>query len=273
MNVPLLVIDEDFMVEMTAISPEFNKTKVAFDKLVHDRNQRQFIIFLALLNKRINSIMSTLEKLEDIEEKNLKKLTGRDASIELDLRLKELNSEYTKSLNEFRSIGQDLLSSEYYQNVLKYSFVSETSKYLSAKIYNKFNTKIPQRMTQMSDGYDVYLPQDVVLHKHSTVIVNTGLIIEPPEGYHIELQIRSSFAKHGVFMPVGVGIIDSDYCGPEDYIQMALLYCGMEESYQLFAGERVAQIRFISNTPRVEFLEVKQTELNKPTRGGFGITN
>lgn len=272
-KLPLLVIDEDFMVEISSLSPDVNSTKVAFDKLIHDRNQRQFVIFLALLNKRINSIISTLDRLEDLEEKNLRKLSGRDASIELDLRIKELNSEYSKSLNEFKSIGQDLLSSDYYKNILKYSFVDETEKYLTAKIFNKYKAKMPERMTPNSDGYDVALPQDVILPKNVVVLIDTGLVIEPPKGYHIELQIRSSIAKRGIITPVGVGIIDSDYCGSEDSIKIPFLNLSNEDMLELQSGERVAQIRFIKNTPKVEFIEVTQDALPKQSRGGFGSTN
>ena len=265
---PLVVIDEDFLSELSALSPEYSKIKNLFEKVVHDKNQRQYIIFLALLNKRINSIISSLEQIEAQEELNKSKYKD-----DLPDRLIELNSEFTRSLNEFKSIGKDLLNSDYYKDLLKFYFKEENEKYHSARIYNKYDLPLPQRMTAFSDGYDIVLPMDVVLMKNTPVVVDTGFIIEPPQGYHIEIQIRSSLAKKGISMPTGVGIIDSDYCGKEDFIKFIFLYCGSNDSISLGKGERVAQLRFLKNTPNVEFLPIKVNELKNTTRGGLGSTN
>ncbi len=263
----LLVIDEDFLSELTALSPDYNKIKNLFEKVVHDKTQRQYIIYLALLNRRTNSIMSALDRIEEQEQK----LIRRD-SPDLPAKLKELNNNFTQALQEFNLLGKDLTSMDYYKDVLQYYIQDESKKYLSAKIYNKYEVSTPERMTAFSDGYDIALPTDISLYPNKTTIVDTGLIIEPPPGYHVEIQIRSSLSKLGIVMPTGVSIIDSDYCGKEDFIQLIFTYVGDKELVSLGKGQRVAQLRFIKNTPQVEFLQTPIAEFKNPTRGGLGST-
>lgn len=274
MSEPLLIIDDNFLTELTALSPEYNRIKLLFESIVQDRVQRQYVIFLALLNKRINTILGNLKQLEDSEnsfiKKRLRSVTDQEVFSE---RVSELNKEFTKAFDELKSIGKDLLNSEYYKESLKSYLENSDSKYLAAKIYNKYNLPLPTRMTAFSDGYDICLPSDIILFKDTPLIVDTGFIIEPPDGYHIEIQIRSSLAKIGVIMPTGVSIIDSDYCGKDDFIKLLLIYVGNEKSIHLNSQDRVAQLRFIKNTPDVQFVQISDSEIKSKTRGGLGSTN
>jgi len=272
-NGTLLTIDEDFILSLTSRSPEYNKIKTLFENVVHDKAQRHYVIFLALLNQRINSILSHLTQIEEVESTSVRKILNKKDDVDsLVENIGSLNSEFKKALDELKSIGKDLLESSYYKDTLKTYLKDTDSKYLSARIYNKYGTPMPKRMTPFSDGYDVFLPTEVILLPNTPVIVDTGLIIEPPSGFHIEIQVRSSLAKAGVTMPTGVGIIDSDYCGKEDFIKFIFLYLGNRESVVLQAGMRVAQLRFIKNTPSVEFIPISLSEIDKPIRGGLGST-
>ena len=52
-------------------------------------------------------------------------------------------------------------------------------------------------------------------------LVPTGLVVHVPEGYFFGIFARSSTPlKRGLMVANGVGIVDSDYCGPGDEIKV-----------------------------------------------------
>ena len=69
-------------------------------------------------------------------------------------------------------------------------------------------------------------------------------------------------------MANGIGIIDSDYAGPEDEIHLILQNI-TNKPVQLKKGDRVAQGMFLPIT-RATFEEVE--EMPHKNRGGFGST-
>jgi dUTP pyrophosphatase len=65
-----------------------------------------------------------------------------------------------------------------------------------------------------------------------------------------------------------VGIIDQDYCGPNDEIKLSLYNFG-DAPVTLARGERIGQALFVK-IERGEWNEV--TTIDGPSRGGFGST-
>ena len=65
-----------------------------------------------------------------------------------------------------------------------------------------------------------------------------------------------------------VGVIDADYCGPEDEVKIQLLNF-TDAPVTVSRGDRLAQ-GIVLPCPRVEWEEV--TDVSQPTRGGFGST-
>jgi dUTP pyrophosphatase len=99
--------------------------------------------------------------------------------------------------------------------------------------------------------------------------VRTGLIIEVPTGFFLGIFARSSTPlKRGLLVANGVGIVDSDYCGPTDEVMVQLLNIG-EGVVHVRKGDRLAQ-GIVLPTPRVTWEEVE--ELGVVERGGFGST-
>ena len=78
---------------------------------------------------------------------------------------------------------------------------------------NKFNNKIktPKRKHYNDTGADVYLPMDVTIKAHDTIVIPVGFGIELPDGYNAHFQTRTSVAKQGVF--VQQCAIDAGYRG------------------------------------------------------------
>jgi dUTP pyrophosphatase len=72
----------------------------------------------------------------------------------------------------------------------------------------------------------------------------------------------------GLICPHGFGVIDQDYCGPEDEIQIQAFNVG-DEAVTVFRGDRIAQA-FLLPVSSIDWEEVSQT--GAQSRGGFGST-
>ena len=84
------------------------------------------------------------------------------------------------------------------------------------------------------------------------------------------LATRSSLPlKKGLSFPHGIGIIDQDYCGPEDEVKIQVLNL-TDKPVQIAKGDRIAQAVFVKmETALFEEMEDVKTAQN---RGGFGST-
>ena len=79
---------------------------------------------------------------------------------------------------------------------------------------------IPKKATESAAGYDLCAwlkdsyDEQTLIAPHSTLIVPTGLNVNIPNGYEIQIRPRSGLAaKFGVTVLNTPGTIDSDYCG------------------------------------------------------------
>ena len=74
------------------------------------------------------------------------------------------------------------------------------------------NALIPTRETPGSVGLDLATTGDYTEGK-DVVYWKTGLAVQPPKGYYLEIHPRSSLHKKGWMLVNSTGIIDSDYRG------------------------------------------------------------
>ena len=129
---------------------------------------------------------------------------------------------------------------------------------------------LPQYETEGSAGMDIraYLEEDMVIEPGKRALVPTGLFIEIPAGYEIQIRARSGLAvKFGIGLVNGIGTIDSDYRGE---IKVPLINWG-EEPFRISSGDRIAQMVVC----RYEKAELEQAESLSDTErgaGGFGHT-
>ncbi len=139
---------------------------------------------------------------------------------------------------------------------------------------------LPERKTPHSVGLDVYVSETIKLYPGQVVLAPTGLIIESPPGYYFRIHIRSGFSvKHGISLANGVGIVDEDYCGPQDELKIALIKYynpkdpDKDKPFIIEKGIRIAQIIFEKNSlPEIEWDEQEKPDFTTKTRGGFGST-
>lgn len=128
---------------------------------------------------------------------------------------------------------------------------------------------LPIYATSGSAAFDLAASEDIIVPSHEIRLIPTGLIICAPPGYMLMIAARSSLPlKRGLTLPNGIGIIDQDYCGPEDEIKIQV-YNFTDKSVEIKKGDRIAQTLFL----KIERAEWEETyELENQTRGGFGST-
>jgi dUTP pyrophosphatase len=152
---------------------------------------------------------------------------------------------------------------------------------MKIRIYRKDKSiPLPERRTLRSAGLDVYSSEKVALLPGKVTMVPTGLVIESPEGYYFKIFIRSGFAmKNSISLANDVGIVDEDYCGPNDEVKIGLIrHYNPEDPDKnkpliVEKGTRIAQIIFEKNMlPDVEWVEQYQADFAGRSRGGFGST-
>ncbi len=129
---------------------------------------------------------------------------------------------------------------------------------------------LPVYETGGSVGFDLLARETITVEPDSIELIPANVIVEVPKGYGLILASRSSTPKkHGLTKPHGIGIIDQDYCGPEDELKIQV-FNFKKESVTIEKGTKIAQGLFV-RVDRLEFEEVD--EIKKESRGGFGSTD
>lgn len=134
---------------------------------------------------------------------------------------------------------------------------------------------LPSYETAGAAGADIRanLPQDIrktglQLAPMERKVIPTGIKVEIPQGYEIQVRPRSGLAlKHGISLPNTPGTIDSDYRGP---LGVLLVNFGAE-SYVIEHGERIAQL-IVAPVLQAGFELVTHLSNSARGDGGFGST-
>ena len=118
-------------------------------------------------------------------------------------------------------------------------------------------------------GFDFVAREGMTIEAKSLGLIPVNVIVEVPVGYMLVVASRSSAPKKkGLLTPHGIGIIDHDYCGPQDEIKIQV-YNFRDEPVEIARGEKIAQGVFV-RIDKFEFEEVQ--EMTRESRGGFGST-
>jgi dUTP pyrophosphatase len=98
--------------------------------------------------------------------------------------------------------------------------------------------------------------------------VPTGLAVEIPLGYELQVRARSGLAlKKGLALVNGIGTVDSDYRGEIKVIAIVL----GKEPLTIKTGDRIAQA-LVSPVLVVHHIEVSELGETERGAGGFGST-
>jgi len=131
------------------------------------------------------------------------------------------------------------------------------------------NLPLPVYETSGSVGFDIISREDITIPAGALGFIPGNIIVEVPRNYMLIVASRSSTPKKkGLLTPHGIGIIDHDYCGPEDEIRIQVYnFTGREVIVR--RGDKVAHGVFV-HIDKFDWEEVERM-LNQ-NRGGFGST-
>ncbi|MBH83418.1 MAG: dUTP diphosphatase [Flavobacteriales bacterium] len=141
---------------------------------------------------------------------------------------------------------------------------------MQVKVINKSKHSLPQYETIASAGMDVRanIDQSITLAPLGRSLVKTGLFMEIPIGYEIQVRPRSGLAfKKGITVLNSPGTIDADYRGEIGVLLVNL----SSESFIIEDGERIAQLVLASHEQAI-WHEVETLEDSDRGQGGFGST-
>jgi dUTP pyrophosphatase len=121
--------------------------------------------------------------------------------------------------------------------------------------------------------FDLQSCEEVEIESMKTALVHTGLHLQIPKGYEVQIRSRSGLAlKYNVFCLNSPGTIDSDYTGE---IGVVLTNLG-ENRFTVRKGDRIAQARYakliIDPEGRIEFIKIDDLEKTERGNNGFGST-
>lgn len=141
---------------------------------------------------------------------------------------------------------------------------------VTIKIINTSENQIPQYATEGSSGLDLRanLSTPVTLNPMERKMIPTGIFLEIPLGYEVQVRPRSGLAfKNGITCLNSPGTVDSDYRGE---IKIILINLSTEE-HIINSGDRIAQMVLCKIEKAFLQPEIK-LESTVRGEGGFGHT-
>ncbi|MFD2786990.1 dUTP diphosphatase [Hymenobacter rubripertinctus] len=137
-------------------------------------------------------------------------------------------------------------------------------------VINRSRHALPEYQTAHAAGLDVRANLDapVTLGPLQRALIPTGLFLEIPVGYEMQVRPRSGLAyKHGIGLVNSPGTIDADYRGE---LQVLLVNLS-DQAFVVQDGERIAQLV----VARHEVIAWQPAEALSETQrgtGGYGST-
>ena len=108
----------------------------------------------------------------------------------------------------------------------------------------------------------------VTIEPGQRALIPTGLIVEVPEGFEMQVRPRSGLAlKSGITVANAPGTVDSDYRGE---LGIILINHG-DAPFHVSQGDRVAQL-VLAPVVQVEWHELDSASTTLRGKGGFGST-
>ena len=134
----------------------------------------------------------------------------------------------------------------------------------------KNGASLPEYQTEGAAGADLRacLTEPVTLAPMERRLIPTGLFVELPKNYELQVRPRSGLAlKYGITVLNAPGTVDSDYRGE---LSVLLINLG-SEPFTVRHGDRIAQA-VIASAVQVDF--IRADRLSETGRGadGYGST-
>ena len=141
---------------------------------------------------------------------------------------------------------------------------------MEVAVINTSQNNLPVYETLSSAGMDVRaaLNETVTLQPLERKLIPTGLFLEIPHGYEVQVRPRSGLAyKNGVTVLNAPGTIDADYRGEVGVLLVNL----SNEPFTIASGDRIAQL-VVAKVEQIEWKPTSQLSETERGEGGFGST-
>jgi dUTP pyrophosphatase len=137
-------------------------------------------------------------------------------------------------------------------------------------VINRSKHDLPQYETSHSAGMDIRANIDspVVLAPMQRALIKTGLFVELPKGFEMQVRPRSGLAyKKGITVLNSPGTIDADYRG-----EVGVLLVNLSDTeFVVHDGERIAQV-VIAQYQQADWKVQEILTETERGQGGFGST-
>lgn len=138
------------------------------------------------------------------------------------------------------------------------------------KIINTSSNPLPHYATEGAAGMDVraFLSKPITLQSLERTAVPTGLFLEIPYGFEVQVRPRSGLAlKGGITCLNSPGTIDSDYRG-----ELKVILINLSAGPQTIQpGDRIAQL-VLQKIERIAWQPVETLTETARNESGFGST-
>lgn len=141
---------------------------------------------------------------------------------------------------------------------------------MEVAVINTSQNNLPAYETLSSAGMDVRaaLNEAVTLQPLERKLIATGLFLEIPHGYEVQVRPRSGLAyKNGVTVLNAPGTIDADYRGEVGVLLVNL----SNEPFTIASGDRIAQL-VVAKVEQIDWKPTSQLSETQRGEGGFGST-
>jgi dUTP pyrophosphatase len=138
------------------------------------------------------------------------------------------------------------------------------------KKLENFKGALPEYETAYAAGMDIRarVEQSTVLNPGERALIPTGLSVEIPRGFEIQVRPRSGLAiKKGIGLVNSPGTIDADYRGE---IKVIVINHG-QQPFTIEDQDRIAQL-VVCPVIQAEIVEAVELEETERGEGGFGST-
>lgn len=140
----------------------------------------------------------------------------------------------------------------------------------AVRIVNNSGNPLPEYATAGSSGMDIraFLPEPLSLAPMQRALVPTGISVQLPVGFELQVRPRSGLAiKQGITCLNTPGTIDADYRGEVKVILINL----SEETQTIQNGDRIAQL-VLQKVEKISWQATNEIEESLRGTGGFGHT-
>jgi dUTP pyrophosphatase len=117
-------------------------------------------------------------------------------------------------LGLFDNDNKDIKNMYINNNIFNFNNKDGNSVVNMLEVYkDDINAVIPSKSSYSDAGYDLTIIKVCKILNSNTVLYDTGIKLNIPNGYYVEIVPRSSISRSGYMLANNVGIIDQGYRG------------------------------------------------------------